>query len=319
MSLSNIFSGGSKAEDNIRSFEMPDIGKGPAAPGRAKRVSPFQASVYDPSYTGPLPGLDLSNHAEAEPTPGEVLAEARDEAERLRSEAYDEGLQTGQEDGLLRGQAEIDRLSSEIVALLDSLSAQRTEVYTRLEAEVVELAVAVAEQVIGAEVTERPELVKKRVSEAVSDLLARESVKVRLHPLDVVLCENILERLEDQYELGRLTLIADDTISRGGCLVDTAVEQVDARIESQLGEISRLLDEARASGVVEPEPDGQVFETAQPGPAESSAAVDEPAPGPDHSPPMDASPRSRATGDLPEAKWGEPVKVTGIDDDEEDW
>ncbi|WP_305045825.1 FliH/SctL family protein [Geoalkalibacter sp.] len=148
-------------------------------------------------------------------------------------------------------QQALDEAAGELVRAADALSQALAEI-SRLRAELlknsaedmVRLVMAVAEQVIDAEIAVRPEFIQETLAKAMQHVLKADEYQIRVHPADLAL---VTERkplfLAAQGANKNIRVEADASISRGGCVVDTSLGQVDATIESQLAEIrQRLLD-----------------------------------------------------------------------------
>jgi flagellar assembly protein FliH len=81
-------------------------------------------------------------------------------------------------------------------------------------------------------------------------LIARQLARVRraqgivlkVHPLDAAWLQQHATELSQRAELeGQLELRADATIARGGCLIESTLGEVDARIETRIAELARVL------------------------------------------------------------------------------
>ena len=72
--------------------------------------------------------------------------------------------------------------------------------------------------------------------------LTKREAKLLLHPEDIRCLGPQLESL--LAELGRtatVSLVADDTITRGGCRLDTRLGSIDQQLEAQLARIEEEL------------------------------------------------------------------------------
>lgn len=150
-----------------------------------------------------------------------ILEAARLEVAALRSAAEADGFERGRQAGLAAvTESEVAR------------AAQAARRITSGEAELVRLAVAIAEKIVRRQLTLTPAAVADIAADCLTWARGRSSVTVRVHPDDV---ELVTERLPG------VTVRADDSIARGGCTLDTEVGRVDGRLESQLAAIARGL------------------------------------------------------------------------------
>ena len=104
------------------------------------------------------------------------------------------------------------------------------------------LAVRIAERILGRELGQNPDAVVDIVSEALSQAGAPREVVVRCHPDDLKALERGRPRLIERCRSHQAVLFRADAIfARGGCIVETELGTVDARLPTQLEAIERAL------------------------------------------------------------------------------
>jgi flagellar assembly protein FliH len=188
----------------------------------------------------------------------QLLAKAAVEAEEIRRRAHAEGLAAGQRDGLASAQQLIETRAVAIAAqqtqeklrtalpafqnLAKSLEVERDRWMTHWEAAAVELSATIAEKILRHELSRRPELAVGIIHEALQLAAGQPQVKLRLHPADIdVLHDCAQEAVSRLAPLGDAVLVPDETITRGGCQIETRHGVIDARLETQLARISHEL------------------------------------------------------------------------------
>jgi flagellar assembly protein FliH len=132
-------------------------------------------------------------------------------------------------------------------ALSASLESERVGFFDRIEPELVRLSVSIAEKVIGQELELRPEIVVGVVRSAVKRLRDREHLRVSVNPGDI---ERVKEAREDLISavdgVRTMDIVEDRRVGAGGCVIESPSGTLDARIQTQIDEISRALGEATA-------------------------------------------------------------------------
>jgi flagellar biosynthesis/type III secretory pathway protein FliH len=177
--------------------------------------------------------------AEAGREADDIRAEARRAAEALRASAEREGAAAGAE----TARAEFRRLLSS--ALRESERVHRAAVPSARR-----LAVRMAEKIIGHAVSLEPALLDAMVERALAAAAPRSgNVVVRLHPDDYarLVAEapervaaggpsvaSFAQRAREAGAAVELWMVADASVDRFGCIVDTASGRLDARVETQL-------------------------------------------------------------------------------------
>jgi len=173
-----------------------------------------------------------------------ILTRADTEAGRIKDEAEDVFAQAkvkaAQE--IKRGYAEGEAKGlAQVTEKLISLERLREEFYKNAEPHVVELVLDIAEKVIGRLVRENPEMIKSVVRQALERSLG-DRITVRLNPEDYkTLMETDHEFRDAIDRTRRLSFREDDSISKGGCIVETEVGTIDGQLETQMTAIKKAL------------------------------------------------------------------------------
>jgi len=172
--------------------------------------------------------------AEAEADADRIRGEAekiKGNVERIREEARKEGFVVGETEGKAR-----------TTETLVALEEKRERFYADAEPEIIKLAIAVAEKVIGVIANERPDVVKDVVRQALERSIG-ERIVVRLNPEDykTVMSENYeFKDVVDRTK--RILFKEDEGIVKGGCVVETEVGTIDAQLETQMEAIKKALE-----------------------------------------------------------------------------
>ena len=105
----------------------------------------------------------------------------------------------------------------------------------------IRLVTTIAEKVIGQIVEENPKLIRSVVKKALERSLG-DRIVVRVNPEDYKVVTAQDSEFRDVIDrTKRITFRQDDTIAKGGCVVETEVGTIDAQIETQLKAIRKAL------------------------------------------------------------------------------
>jgi flagellar biosynthesis/type III secretory pathway protein FliH len=174
-----------------------------------------------------------------------ALAHAEAEAGALKDQARDEGLREGRD-------AALDAVTPAVEALAAAADAVRAEQLARadqLEAHAVDLALFLAERVLGGALAVEPERVIEAVRGALRGLVEREHITVLVHPDDLELVREAMDGLRTTLGgIEHCEVQAERRVSRGGAVVRTPDGDVDARVETKL-QRAREVVEAALGGV----------------------------------------------------------------------
>jgi flagellar biosynthesis/type III secretory pathway protein FliH len=182
-----------------------------------------------------VPKVTLDARAEAADLVAAARAEAaaiRGEAEAAREAARREGLDAGRADGL-----------AEAVVTLAAARTEAARLADLSKVAAIALATKMAEKIVGRAVALAPEVMAEIVGEALAVCRpAAGLVRLRLHPEDLAAVETRRATLIARAPVAAaLELLADDTVGRHGCVIETPHGRVDARLESQLAALERAL------------------------------------------------------------------------------
>jgi flagellar assembly protein FliH len=169
------------------------------------------------------------------------------------SEGFTRGHAAGYSAGLRKAEAEARALRAQLetqhtaareggqrrlasaVVLLDAaaaaLRARTTPVLAEADAELAAAAVALAEAVIGRELSDAPTGAKAALERALSAPDSDAVVAVRLHPADIALLEAELLKTE-RSTAAQVAFVPDSSLARGDAVAEYPDGELDARIRT---------------------------------------------------------------------------------------
>lgn len=174
----------------------------------------------------------------------QAQAQVQDEqAQAFRQEGYDqgfaEGLAQGHGQAMLEAQEQVNAFlnnqgqdtARQLAALVASAQEQLDAAEQVAARGMLELACELARQVLRHEISTNPNALLPVIREALTPLIAdSKSTVLKLHPLDMDMLEDVLRA---EYPGLPLTLLADASITRGGCQIQSAGTQIDGTLEKR--------------------------------------------------------------------------------------
>jgi flagellar assembly protein FliH len=190
----------------------------------------------------------MSQRAPA-PPPAPMIDEQELEAirEAARQQGYAEGHEaglatghaSGYEDGLAIGRAEAADELTHLQELAINFGNAVTEADESIAADVLELALHLAKNMVRTAFEVRPELILPVVREAVDYLpTLQQPALLVLHPEDALIVRGSVGH---ELEKTGWRIVEDANIARGGCRIDTASNQIDAQIASRWQRLAHAL------------------------------------------------------------------------------
>jgi flagellar assembly protein FliH len=172
----------------------------------------------------------------------DVLSAVRAEAEQIRAQAWAAGEAEGRAAGLAAARADAAPTVSALGASVQAIAELRDQVVAELEADAVEMALRLAEQILAGVVAVEPERVLDVARNALRHLADRRRVTIVVNPDDLELVNECVDSL--QSELGgieHLGVQADRRVVRGGAIARTDSGEIDAGIDVQLARAREIV------------------------------------------------------------------------------
>jgi flagellar assembly protein FliH len=94
---------------------------------------------------------------------------------------------------------------------------------------------------LGKELQLAPEHIREVVERELARVRLARRIELHVHPADLALLDSTETMVDRGALLGSLTLHADPALERGGCLLQTDLGEVDARLETRLALALALL------------------------------------------------------------------------------
>ncbi len=168
-----------------------------------------------------------------------VISQLESNYAKERENIYSSGFQAGME----AGKQELQQQYRDDVLAVQSMLKEMEESFWRLKKDaelgLVNLAIQISRHVIQTELKIQPETIREIVEKTLTYANNLEVISVALNPEDYHyltgqsdIQSNISERI--QFE-------KDSSITRGGCVVHTNMESIDARIETKLEQLAEQL------------------------------------------------------------------------------
>lgn len=178
-----------------------------------------------------------------------IVNEARGDAEHIRQMAEEDGLAAA----MRQAEAALDeKIGQQLQTLLPAFSeaiaqlADARQAWLRhWERNGIQLAARIAQRAIRRELSRDPKITLGLIQEALELASGSPRLKVMLNPADFQSLGNQAKALTSQLAaVAKTEIVPDESISAGGCRVETAHGVIDEQIETRLQRIaSELIDD----------------------------------------------------------------------------
>jgi len=164
------------------------------------------------------------------------LAEtSREEIEKI---AYEKGYQEGKE----KEREKIREIIAILQKIVKDLEVKKEIIVDEMEQKTVEIAMATARKIIKKEIDQDPQVILRTVREALKRIKQAQKITIKVNPLDWTTLKKVQpELLFSSLEKKNIYIEKDETITRGGSLIETDKEIIDARLEQQIYKVNKAL------------------------------------------------------------------------------
>ena len=176
-----------------------------------------------------------------------IVQQAHQQAEQIRRQAEVAGRKAAE--------AAVERILDEKVArrmdtllpaleqLVQQINDLKGELQSHWERSAVRVSTAIAERIIRRELLREPQITLDLIAEALRLAAGSAEITLRVNPADYENLGTQINRLAGTLcQLAPSNIVADSTISAGGCRVETKFGEIDQQIESQLRRIEQDLE-----------------------------------------------------------------------------
>jgi flagellar assembly protein FliH len=192
-------------------------------------------SAYGPFELAPLEAVVVPDAPAATPA----------SADAVREEGYEQGFAAG----VAHAQAQLAAPATALATAVEQLQSLRADAAASVEADVVDLALRIAEQAIGAALAVDRALVVEAVRGALRRMVERDHVLILVNPDDLdVVREHVARLVAELGGIEHCEVQAERRVGPGGAIVRTAEGEVDATLETKLARAREVLEHELANG-----------------------------------------------------------------------
>lgn len=200
------------------------------------------------------PQIDRLLIEEAEKKASEIVKKARAEAKKLIeetklysqsafSQAETDGFNKGKEEGFEAGKEEMANLILEAKDVLNQVLKERELLLRSIEPEMAKLSVRIAEKIMRYQIDIDQDAVVNMIRAALEAIKQREEVIIKVNQEDYYYAKEKKSVFSSMVEgLKTMDIVVDSSVDRGGCIIETNLGNVDARISTQIHTLELVFD-----------------------------------------------------------------------------
>lgn len=205
--------------------------------------TPLRQVAYDlQDFSGQAD--EYLNHVRAEAA--KIVLQAKQDAERVRAQAEQAGRKAAEaaiekilDDKVAR---QMQTLSPALQRAVAQIVDSQADWQRHWEKSIVQLACALARRIVRRELSHQPEIALDWIREALDLVSGAGEITVRLNPAEIATLRTQVDSIVSMFgAAAQAKVVADPTITSGGCRIDTQFGSIDQQIETQLARIAEEL------------------------------------------------------------------------------
>lgn len=162
-----------------------------------------------------------------------------------KEEELQAAFERGRQNGLDEADAMLRKTTQALAAACNELNGLKEKMLQRSSDDMLRLVLAIAERVVNAELSFNEEVIARTVQQAIQVAVSAEEFRIKINPDDLhVVQERKPLFVASLSGLSHIEFVADATVTRGGCILESPLGRVDATIEAQLNAITKTLQQA---------------------------------------------------------------------------
>ena len=173
-----------------------------------------------------------------------VLEKLKSVQEAAYQEAYLLGLNEGRREGYKNKLAEIDESIGKFEELIVGIIDLKKELLRQNESHLVQLAFHMASRLAHKEISIDPTIIIDVIRKAVELAQTEEEISIQVHPMQVSFLEDLKKEMGRSFDfIKKVHIEGAESLSLGGCIIDTNYGQIDARTEERVKRLWESLSE----------------------------------------------------------------------------
>ena len=170
--------------------------------------------------------------------------------EMSKKVGHEEGYKIGKGEGHNEGLKLLTEKAKSFDALLSGVENEVKELGGVFTKQILDLSIEIAKTIIRNELNTDPKQIEVIVKEALNYLPINVSkIKLRMHPEDISLIKDT-EVAEVVNRLENISFVADEALTRGGCVLDAGASHMDATIEERLAKVLNEIKENSSEKII---------------------------------------------------------------------
>lgn len=167
---------------------------------------------------------------------------ALEQVNNIQEEASRKGYNTGKKEGFEGGNQWAKNAMKKLNIILSVLARERNELVLEAKIQIIEIVIVMARRIVKVLVETHPRVVYDNIINVLKHLKGRAEIIIRVNSEDLAqTTKHKREFLQMIEGIEKIKIAEDNSVDKGGCIIDTEYGSVDSRIITQMSKIEHLI------------------------------------------------------------------------------
>ena len=196
------------------------------------------------SFFHPFRFLPLKSGSQfcADKEAAQILEQARQEADDVRQQAFDQGFEEGKAEGIRRGQSEIENEKNEILQEKDNFRKQYEDTMAQMEPKFADVLCTLLQKLTGVLVSDQREVLTYLIHRTMMDMEPSSKFVLRVSTEDFPYMEAHKEEILMKAGVDAAVEVQEEkSLKDGECIIETDSQMMDCSFHTQLKNMTDTL------------------------------------------------------------------------------
>jgi flagellar assembly protein FliH len=178
----------------------------------------------------------------AENKAASLIEQGQTEYEIIKKKAYEEGLDSGYQEGIEKAREEINVLAEKTKTLAQSLADFQKKYYQENAEKIIDLVLVVSQKILNTAVVLKPEIISNIVENVLTEVGESEKIIIKVNPVHIPYLNSYDQGFKG-VKMSKLSFESSSEVEPGGCIVVTENGFVEAQLDEQILLLKKALKE----------------------------------------------------------------------------
>lgn len=190
--------------------------------------------------------------AEAKKEHEKIINTASEEIDQIRDEASKKGANTGKAEGYDEGILWTKGVIKKLNIILSEIAKNQVRLVHESKEQISEIIVVISRRIINALTESQPRVVYDNIVSVLKLLKGRTELIIRINGEDMAsVTKHKKEFLQVIEGIEKIKILEDNTVDKGGCIIDTEYGSIDSRIVTQVKKIEKMVRDILKSKIMQ--------------------------------------------------------------------